>query len=47
MSENFVLANVMRTADMLIRNNLSVKPGEQVLIIADYVTDFIVVNAIA
>ncbi|MFX0200050.1 MAG: aminopeptidase [Candidatus Hodarchaeota archaeon] len=47
MSENFALANVMRTADMLIRNNLSVKPGEQVLIIADYVTDFIVVNAIA
>ena len=47
MTEYFMIANVMRTADMLVRENLSVKSGEQVLIIADYATDFIVVNAIA
>ena len=28
MSEDFVIASVMETADMLVRNNLAIKPGE-------------------
>lgn len=44
---DFIIADVMKTAEMLVRTNLAIKPDEQVLIIADYVTDFIVVNAIA
>jgi leucyl aminopeptidase (aminopeptidase T) len=43
----FKLADVMRTAHRHIAHNLAVKQGEQIAIIADYDTDFLVVDAFA
>ena len=47
MTEQTLIAEVMETARTLVRDVTAVQPGEQVLVIADYKSDPITVNALA
>ena len=47
MTDQALIAEVLETARMLVREVTELRPGEQVLVISDYKTDPITVNALA